>query len=147
MNNQNNPQETIDVRLRTMRTLWIGMVLSIGAYFVVSLIAERSEDLQPNPTLSLLLVGGSVFATLIAYLVKSKLLNRAIEQQQLQQVQQAYIVGWAITEVGALLGLLDFFATADRYYYVPFIVAAVGQLLQFPRSEHVLHASRNKPIY
>ena len=147
MNNPNNPQETIDVRLRTMRTLWIGMVLSIGVYFVVSLIAERSEDLQPNPTLSLMLVGGSVFATLIAYLVKSKLLNRAIEQQQLQQVQQAYIVGWAITEVGALLGLLDFFATADRYYYVPFIVAAVGQLLQFPRSEHVLHASRNKPIY
>ena len=147
MNNPNNPQETIDVRLRTMRTLWIGMILSIGAYFVVSLIAERSEDLQPNPTLSLLLVGGSVFATLIAYLVKSKLLKRAIEQQQLQQVQQAYIVGWAITEVGALLGLLDFFATADRYYYVPFIVAAVGQLLQFPRSEHVLHASRNKPIY
>lgn len=147
MNNPNNPPETVDVRLRTMRTLWIGLVLSIGGYFVVSLIAERSEDLQPNPTLSLILIGGSVFATLIAYLVKSRLLNRAIEQQQLQQVQQAYIVGWAITEVGALLGLLDFFATGDRYYYVPFIVAAVGQLLQFPRYEHVLHASGNKPIY
>ncbi|HEX6045499.1 MAG TPA: hypothetical protein VFZ22_13495 [Pyrinomonadaceae bacterium] len=146
MNNPNNPQQTIDVRLRTMRTLWIGLVLSIGAYFVVTLIAERSEELQPNPTLSLILLGGSVFTTLIAYLVKSKLLNQAIEQQQLQQVQQAYIVGWAITEVGALLGLLDFFATGDRYYYVPFIVAAVGQLLQFPRYEHVLHASSSKPI-
>jgi hypothetical protein len=55
-------------------------------------------------------------------------------------------VAWAITEVGALLGLLDFFKSADRYYYVLFLIAACGQLLHFPRREHVINASPTTQI-
>jgi drug/metabolite transporter (DMT)-like permease len=145
--NANNPQATVEDRLRTLRTLWIGLVLSIGGYFVVTLFAQRSEDLVPNPTLSLVLLGGCLTTTLASFLIKSKLLNRAIEQQQPPMVQQAYIVGWAIMEAGALLGVLDYFLAANRYYYVLFIIAAVGQLLHFPRREHVVNSAGTKPIY
>lgn len=144
--NANNPQATVEGRLRSLRTLWIGLVLSIGGYFVVTLFAKRSEDLVPNPTLSLILLAGCLTTTLAAFLIKSKLLNRAIEQQQPPMVQQAYIVGWAITEVGALLGVLDFFVAGNRYYYVLFIIAAVAQLLHFPRREHVLNSAATKQI-
>jgi hypothetical protein len=61
-------------------------------------------------------------------------------------VQQAYIVAWAITEVGGLLGVLDFFTTGDRYYYLLFMIAALGQLLHFPRREHMLNAWGKSPI-
>jgi hypothetical protein len=56
-------------------------------------------------------------------------------------VQQAYIVTWAINEVAALLGLMDFFLTNDRYYFVLLIIAALGLLLHFPRREHVVNAA------
>jgi hypothetical protein len=142
----NNPQENFELRLRTMRTLWIAMILSIGAYFAFSFFVGRPAN-GPNPTLSLVLLAGAVASMLISFPLKSKLLNRAIEEQRVELVQQAYIVAWAMSEVGALLGLLDFFTTGDRYYYILLLVSAVGQLLHAPRREHIVNASGKPPIF
>jgi len=138
--NQNDPQH-IELRIRTMRILWIGMVLSICAYFMFTFFKGRSEGIEPNPSLSLMLVSVGLITTLISFPIKNKLLTRAVEQQQAQLVQQGYIVTWAVTEVAALLGLLDFFLTGHRHYYILFIIAACGQLLHYPRREHVMNAS------
>lgn len=124
-----------------MRILWLAMLLSIGAYFVFGLIRGRSENAAPNPSLSLALLGVAVLTTLTSFLIKNRLLSKAVDQQQVGMVQQGYIVTWAITEVAALLGLVDFIATADPYYYVLFIIAALGMLLHFPRRETVVNAS------
>lgn len=124
-----------------MRTLWFGLLASVGSYFAVTLIAGRREDLEPNPTISLTLICLAVLFVLVGFLIKSRLLSKAMEQQNTGMVQQAYILTWAITEVAALLGLLDFFLTNDRYYYVLLIIAAVGLLLHFPRREHVINAA------
>ena len=76
-----------------------------------------------------------------SFLVKSKLLARAINEQQLQLVQPAYVLALAMCEVPALLGMLVFFTTANRNYYVLMIIAAIGQLLHFPRREHLENAA------
>ena len=142
MNNPSpNPQTSIELRIRTMRILWIAMFLSIGAYYVFTILRGRPADLSPNQTISLALIGGAALAALVSFPIKSKLLTQAIEQQQTGMVQQAYVVAWAITEVGALLGILDFFLTGDHYYYAALIIAALGQLLHFPRREHVINAA------
>ncbi len=122
------------------------MLGSIGAYYAFSLFAPRSEDITPNPTMSLVLLGVGVVTTLISFPIKSKLLSRAVEQRQVQLVQQAYIIAWAVSEVAALLGLLDFFATGHRHYYLLFIIAAFGQLVHFPRREHLINASFNSSV-
>ena len=129
-----------------MRILWIGMVLSICAYFMFTLFKGRSEGITPNSSLSLMLVSVGLITTLISFPIKNKLLTRAVEQQQAQLVQQGYIVTWAVTEVAALLGMLDFFLTGHRHYYILFIIAACGLLLHFPRREHVINASFKSPI-
>lgn len=141
-----NQASSVDAQLRTMRTVWLAAVLSIGGYFVVCLLNQRKEDLEPNNTLFLVFVAVSLSATLVSFFIKGQLLNRAIEQPQVQQARQAYVVGWAITEVGAILGIIDYFATRDRYYYVLFVIALCGQLLHFPRREHVLNASFKRSI-
>ena len=138
MQTQNQDPE---LRIRSMRVIWIALIMSIGGYFVLTLFAHKSEDVEPNGMLSLLLGVIAVSITLISFLIKSKLLTKAIEQGQVQQVQQAYVVAWAVTEAGALLGVLDYFMTTNRYYYVLFLIALFGQLLHFPRSEHVINAS------
>jgi len=123
-----------------MRMLWFAMLMSIAVYFVFTLFAQRKESLEPNPTISLTLLCVAVLMVLVAFLIKSKLLSKAVEQQNTAMVQQAYVVTWAITEVAALLGLLDFFLTTDHYYYVLLIIAVLGLLLHFPRREHVVNA-------
>lgn len=124
-----------------MRTLWFGLFSSVGFYYAFTLIAERREGLEPNPSLSLGLIGVAVLMVLASFVIKSKLLSKAVEQQNPGMVQQGYIMTWAITEVAALLGLMDFYLTSDRYYYVLLIIAALGLLLHFPRREHVINAA------
>jgi hypothetical protein len=139
--------ETPELKIRSMRIIWFALMMSIGAYFVLTLVAPRSEDVEPNSMLSMILVVIAVSTTLVSLLIKNKLLTKAIDQGQVQQVQQAYIVAWAVTEVGALLGVLDYFLTTNRYYYVPFLIALCGQLLHFPRSEHVINASFKRTAF
>ena len=124
-----------------MRTLWIAMLVSIGSYYAFTLFLHRSENASPNGKLSLILGVMGFSAILISLPLKSRFLNRAVEQQQASLVQQGYLLAWAVTEVAALMGLLDFLATNDRYYYIFFLIAACGQLLNFPKREHVENAS------
>ena len=139
--NQNDPQTNIELRIRTMRILWTGMLLSIGVYYVFTVVRGRSLDITPNRNLSLILLGVAVLTTSLAFLIKNRLLTRAVEQRQVPLVQQAYILTWAITEVAALVGMLDFFTAGDPNYYLLFIIAACGMLLHFPRREPVENAA------
>ena len=129
-----------------MRTLWIAMLLSVGAYYAFALLKGRSENATPNATLSLIFICVALSTTLLSVFIKKTLVARAIEQQQVQLVQQAYIVAWAMCEVGALLGMLDFFVNGHRHFYILFIIAAFGLLLHYPRREHVTNASPKSPI-
>jgi hypothetical protein len=140
-------QQDIEPRIRTMRTIWIAMIMSIGFYYAFTFIAKRPENAEPNSTLFLVLVGVAASTVLISFPVKNKLISQAIEQQHVPLVQQAYIVAWVLSEVAALLGLLDFYLTGNRYFYVLFLIAVFAQLLHFPRREHVINASFKKPIY
>ena len=140
MRNQNQ-SENVELRIRSMRTIWIALILSIGAYFVLTLFAQKSENIEPNSMLSVILIAIAASTTLISFPIKSKLLNNAIEQGQVPQVPQAYVVAWAVSEAGALLGVVDYFLTTDRYYYAPMLIAVCGQLLHFPRREHIESAS------
>lgn len=149
MNTQqnNDPLQNIDVRMRTMRTLWIGLILSVVMYYVFTLIVGQPENAAPDSTLSLALLVVAFSTVLISFVIKNKLLNRAVEQQRIHLVQQAYVVAWAICEVPALLGMLDFFVTGNRYYYLLLLIAAAAQLLHFPRREHVENASHQRTSF
>lgn len=130
-----------------MRTLWIAMLMSTGFYYAFTLFVKRPENVEPNSTLFLVFVAIALTTAFISFPIKSKLINQAIAQQHVPLVQQAYIAAWALSEIPALLGLLDFFLTGDRYFYVLFLIAVFAQLLHLPRREHVINASFKKPIY
>lgn len=143
----NNSPQNVEARLRTIRTLWFALVMSVVMYYVFTLFKRPDESVAPNNTVSLALLAISVSMVLVSFFIKSKLLSRAIDQQQGPTVQQAYIVALAICEVPALLGMLDHLLTANRYYYVPMIIAIAGQLLHFPRREHVENASFKRSTF
>lgn len=136
-------QINIEARMRTVRTLWLALLLSIVMYYVLTIFAGRPENLERNDTMSLALLIVGVSTVLVSFLIKNKLVNQAIEQRQTLHVQQGYLVAWVMCEVAALLGLLDFFLTSHPHFYVLFIVAVLGDLLHFPRREHFENASPN----
>ena len=138
--NQNDPQ-TIETRIRSMRILWLSLLFSLGGFFLLTVLQKLREDITPNPTLSLILLLIGVSTTLISFLIKSRLLSRAVDQQQVPLVQQAYVTGWAVNEVTALLGVIDFFVTGHSHYYILLIISALGLLLHFPRREPVINAA------
>ena len=137
----------IEQRMRTVRILWLALILNIGVFYFLTRVADRSETLEPNNTLSLALLAVGLSSVLISFLVKRKLISRAIERRQVQEVQQGYIVAWAMCELPALLGLVDFFVTSDPYFYVLFIIGAGADLLHFPRREHFENASFKSPAF
>jgi hypothetical protein len=142
MNTQpTNPSQNVELRMRTLRTLWVALFLSVGIYYAFTLFAERSPDLKPNNTLTLAFMGVGITTVLLSFLIKSKLLARAVDEQQLSLVQQGYVATWALCEVPAVLGMVDFFVTANSNYYFLMIIAAIGQLLHFPKREHVQNAA------
>ena len=136
-----NQQETVELLIRKMRVLWSALLASVAMYYLLTLFAERPEDAQPNDVLFLVLVAIAISTTLASFVIKKKFFAKAEEQQQVQLVQQGFIIAAALTEVAALLGVVDYFVTGDRYYYVLFLFAACGQLLHYPRREPFLHAT------
>jgi hypothetical protein len=140
-------QENIEPRIRTMRTIWIAMLMSTGFYYAFTFFVKRPENVDLNSTMFIVLAAIALSTTFISFPIKNKLISQATEQQHVPLVQQAYILAWALSEIPALLGLLDFFLTGNRYFYVLFVIALFAQLLHFPRREHVINASFKKPIY
>lgn len=141
MNTQTtDPQNNVEVTLRKLRVLWAGGLASLFGFYVLTMFAERPEDLEPNNTLFLVFVAIALTTTLASFVVKKQIFKRAEQQQQLDLVQQGFIVAVMMNEVGALLGVFDFFRSDDPYY-VLFIIAACGQLLHFPRRDPILHAT------
>ena len=131
----------IELRLRTMRILWLALLLSIVMYYVYTMVVGRPENAAPNDNIFLVSVAVGVVTIILSFLIKNKAVANAATQQKVELVQPGYIVAWALCEVSALLGMLVFFATSNRYYYGLFILGALGQLVHFPRREHLLNAS------
>jgi len=131
--NQNELQNQIETRLRTVRILWFALFTSVGFYYLLTIFQNRREDQNPNNVLFIALVVVALVITFVSFVIKEQFVRRAAEQQQPALLQQGYIVAWAFNEVPGLMGLFVFFATGNRYYFALFIISTCGQLLNFPR--------------
>jgi hypothetical protein len=141
-----NRENSIEARVRSMRALWLALLISIGLYYIIVVLNGRSEATNPSNTLSVVLIVIGLMTTALSFPIKTRLLKQAVERRQVDRVQQGYIVAWALTEVAALLGLIDFFVSHNRYCFILFTISAVGQLLHFPKREYVVNASFKRSI-
>jgi hypothetical protein len=144
--NQNDLEANIAMRFRTLLMLWGALFLSIGIYFILSLLTNGPNgDTSQNRTLTFMLAAAASFLAIISLAIKQKFLTQSVERQRVELVQTGYTIAWALSEAAALLGLLDHFVTGNRYYYLLFIIGACGMLLNFPRRQHVEDACYKRP--
>jgi hypothetical protein len=145
MQSPDSLQVKIEQRLRLMRMIWGALLMTIVAYFALSIFVSQPQDVEPNSAMSLAFIAIALSTLAISIPIKKKILAQAVEHQRPELVQQAYIIAWAITEVGALVGLVDLFATGNPYYFIPMIIAALGQILHFPNRQHVVDSFFKTP--
>lgn len=135
-------------KYQTLITLWAALLMSVVLYFVMTVFAAPPFDESADLPSKGLIVGITALGTFlvgVSFVVKRKLLNQAVAQHDVGLVQKALILACALCEATALLGVLSRFVIGDRHYYVLFLMAAVGQVLHFPRRSD-LDAARWKPL-
>ena len=136
----------LDTRYRTMLILWFALLMSVVMLFVMTMvIAPPTAPDRGVPTSFVLfaMAGVGTFLVVLSFVVKRKLLQRSVEEQDVILVQQALVVGCAMCEVSALLGVVERFVIGSGDHYVLFLVSAIGLALHFPKRDHLLAASWN----
>lgn len=128
-----------------MITLWFGLLMSVVMYFLflqfaAPEIGNESDD-RRNSLLIVSFTALGAILVLVSFAVKRKLLERAVENQDVSLVQKAMLVACAMCEVSALLGLLQRFIAGSRQYYLLFLLAVAGDLFHFPRRSQLEAAS------
>ena len=141
-------QTAVDARYRVMLIIWLAMLASLGFYFLVtkserlrSLFIEVPVADREGGTILWVLWALGVAITGVSFLLKRVLLSKAVREQRLEGVQAAYITAFALCETGGLFGLLAYFLTGHRYYYLLFITPVLGMLLHMPSRDDLLNAS------
>ena len=114
-------ESNLDKRYQTLVVLWSALLMSIGMYFLFSvLVAPRVINEPGNPSRSPLIVALTALGTFLviaSFDVKRKLLERSVEKQDVSLVQKSLVIACAMCEVSALLGLLEHFIIGNREYY------------------------------
>ncbi|HYY56467.1 MAG TPA: hypothetical protein VE842_03990 [Pyrinomonadaceae bacterium] len=139
--NQGAKAEGLDARYRTMLVLWSALLVSVGLYFFLTLVIERPAGDDNNEMLFWVFLAASILPLLMSFVLKRRLLAQSVAEQRPQLVQSAMILAVALCEAVALFGLLVFFTTRTPYYFIFFIISALGILLHLPRRDQLLAAS------
>jgi hypothetical protein len=135
-------QPDIEGRFRTLLILWFAMLMSIATFAAMTFIVPGGRT--NNRQLSLILNCAGIAPLAISFLIKQRLLDKAIQQQALDHVQVAYVVSFALTESAALLAFADHAVNGAIYFYLGFAIGLLGMLLHFPRKQHLLDASQQQ---
>src|SRR5687767_11416048 len=127
----------LDKRYQTLLVLWIAMLMNVVMFFVVITLAAPESAGQPDTApfslATFVLAAVGAFLVVISFTVKNKLLERSVDRQDLDLVQKAYVLAFAICEVSAVIGLVERFVLRNSDYFLMLIIAFIGIALHFPR--------------
>lgn len=135
----------LEGRYRTLVILWFALFLSIVMFLFLAVFVPPETE-RPNTVMTFTFLAIGMVMVIASYIVKQRFLAQSVEKQEVALVQTGTIIAAALSEVAAMLGLMDRFITGTRYFYAFFIIAAIGSLLNFPRRDHLLAASYKKPL-
>jgi F0F1-type ATP synthase membrane subunit c/vacuolar-type H+-ATPase subunit K len=132
-------QNRVDGGLRTLRIIWLAILVSVTALFVITRLMQPSAA-EGNKTLFWILWGLGFVTFGASFVLKSKLLKEAVAKQRPEMLRSAYIVAFALCEATGIFGLIAYFITGIEYYYLFFVLSGFGILLHKPQRDDLLAA-------
>lgn len=101
-----------------------------------------SQPLLGNNMLVILVaVVLSLHSLFLSFYRRSKLLSQSVNEQKIEVVQQALIVGVALAMSVTIWGLFLAFALHYHYFFLWFIVGIAATIIHFPRRHYLVDAS------
>ena len=133
---------------QTLLILWASL-LSTQVLFLVMLFFVKPNlfrldfsrsPLEPSGAMILGFAVAAVTCVVISFAFKRRLYERAVEEQNPEQVRSGLIIALALCEASSLFGLVLAFAFDYPYFLLWFILGIVGMLLHFPKQTDMLAA-------
>jgi hypothetical protein len=139
------PEAGPEVRLRTMRFLWVIFLITIGLFFLFTRLNRPDDEAVAemgggSTTLLFVLAAVALSSVVASFVLKANFYRRAAGQQQPAVLQTGFIVAMVFSESAVILGLIGLFATWNDYAYALFALGALGEALHFPTRGQVFSA-------
>ncbi len=141
VNQTPNQAGKLEARYRIQFIVWLALISNVGMFLLIINLIEAPPANADNMMMAWVLLALGIFALALSFILKRKFLSQAIDQGRPEMVQTGLFVALALCEVSALCGLVVFFVTGTKYYYIFFIISVLGMLLHMPRREHLRAAS------
>lgn len=125
-----------------MMILWFALLMSVVMFFIMGFIV--APDTATSGMTSMLEVVFAAIATFlvgVSFVVKRKLLERSVNNQDVTLVQQALVTACALCEAAAVLGFVGRLLLGNHTFFFVFIIAAIGIALHFPRRDQLAAAT------
>lgn len=144
---QNPDLPTTESVYRTNTVIWSSMFLSqlvflLVLYFIKPQVFglgvgensgfDKTGSNSLNPMIIILAVLG-LSAFVLSFAIKARLMKFATQNSNLNLVNSAQIIAYALCEAISLFGLLAALAFDSHYFWVWFVVGILALALHFPR--------------
>lgn len=130
--NESRVGASVEARRRGLLIIWGAQFLTIAIFLALTYVIRRGLNSSGNHTLAWALGAVGFMTFLASFLVKRKLLARAVAERRLDIGTSAYIVAFAACEMTAILGFVAYIITGLSYALHSFIIATGGLLMHFP---------------
>ena len=134
---------------RTLLIIWAALVVS-QVLFLVLLFVVKPELfkfdmskplLGENSVLIIALAAIGVSNLVASFVYRKRLLDQAVNEQNIGLVQTAMITGCALCESISLLGLFSAFTANYQYFFIFSAVGILGTILHMPKRGDIHAAS------
>ena len=149
---QMNQNSNIEQTFRTLLIIWFALLFSQLMLLVVIFFAKPkifdfdfSKPLSgDNPVIAIALAVLGISTVLLSFVLRSKLVQQAIANQETALVLTAMVIGCSLCEAATLFGVVLVFAANYQYFFLWFALGVLGTILHFPRRENLIAASYKK---
>ena len=140
MQNPAQIEARVEARHRLLLIIWFALLTSMTIFAVLPIVIT-SQSTEANTTLSFAFIAAAFMVVVSSILTKQRVVNRAVETRDAAMLQTGYVIGFALCESAAILGLVDHIVTGSKYYFLSFLVGLVGMLVHFPKKDHLRAAT------
>ena len=146
---QTNQTGNVEQSYRTLIIIWFALLNSQFLLLVVLYIARpeifrfdfSKSLLGENAAMIILLAVLAVSTFLLSFVLRRRFINQAINEQKVELVQTAVIIGCALCEAISLFGFVLVFTLNYQYFFLWFALGILGIILHFPRRDNLIAAS------
>jgi hypothetical protein len=129
-------QQLAGARFRGLLIIWVAQLFSLLLFYGLMRLMPVDERAGDDRTLLYVLAAVALTTFAASFVVKATLIARAVANRRPDAVTSGYVVGFALCEACALMGLVAHFTMGAREAIYFFGAAAFGFLLHFPRRRH-----------